>query len=307
MKKTKVYLTFDIETITSRFSRNLDFQTTVLLGAITIAHELKKRNLNAIFFISMSPKFEGVDIEEYYDNLRMLINVLKHFENIELAPHIHAFGIPMNFATSSDSFDSYSAEQCTELLEFAKSFFGQCGVDVKSFRAGGFKICDQYYDVLSKSGYIASSTLEKREKPVIDLVNNVCNPNSPRYENSGIMEYPVTSVLIRSIKRRSELINLSPDFLTLRSVQGAFSDLNYINMNFHSFSMYSNRLIRENHKGLVIKNIQYLLFEKIIGVIGSRFGLRVYKAETVFHAELLVWLDYFGSDEFHTLFMGKKC
>ena len=53
--------------------------------------------------------------------------------------------------------------------------------------------------------------------------------------------------------------------------------------------------------------IQYLLFEKIIGVIGSRLGLRVYKAETVFHAELLVWLDYFASDEFHTLFMGKKC
>ena len=51
MKKTKVYLTFDIETITSRFSRNLDFQTTVLLGALTIAHELKKRNLNAVFLL----------------------------------------------------------------------------------------------------------------------------------------------------------------------------------------------------------------------------------------------------------------
>lgn len=306
MKKTKVYLTFDIETITSRFSRNLDFQTTVLLGALTIAHELKKRNLNAVFFISMSPKFEGVDIEEYYDNLRMLINILKNFENIELAPHIHAFGIPMKFSTSSDSFDNYSAEQCIELLEFAKSFFGQCGVDVKSFRAGGFKICDQYYDVLSKSGYIASSTLDKLEKPVIDLVNSVRNPNSPRLENSGVTEYPVTSVWIRSIKRKSVLINLSPDFLTLSSVKGAFSDLNYINMNFHSFSMYSNRLIRENHKGLVIKNIQYLLFEKIIGVIGSSLGLKMYKAETVFHTELLVWLDHFTSDQFYTLFMGRN-
>ena len=306
MKQKKVYLTFDIETVTTRFSKNLDFNSTVLLGALTIAQELKIRGLNGIFFISMSPKSAEANVKTYHAQLQGLIHLLKSFDNIELAPHIHACGLPMEFSTSSDQFGSYSYDQRVELLSYAKEFFSQCGVKVKTFRAGGFINGENYYHALHASGYKASSTLEKLAPPVIDMLQSVLSPNHPRLENPGIMEYPVTSVWLRSIKRKYELINLSPDFLTLESVKHSIQELDYINVNFHSFSMYSNRLIRENHHNLYSKNLQYLLAEKIIQFFGSFVGIKIIKEQTVFRRELSVWLDFFSHDKFTTLFMNEK-
>ena len=59
-------------------------------------------------------------------------------------------------------------------------------------------------------------------------------------------------------------MNLSPDFFKLSSVEVYLRELNYVNINFHSFSIYLNRLIRENLDGLFRKNISFLLFENTL-------------------------------------------
>ena len=150
------------------------------------------------------------------------------------------------------------------MLTYAKNFFNREGVEVNSFRSGSFVANDSYYLALSEAGYKNSSILIKDRKVNIDMTKGMVSEQGAYKAESGITEYPVTSVKVTSIKRKIEILNLSPDFFKLSSVRRYLRKLNYININFHSFSIYLNRLIRENHDNLFRRNVCFLLFENFI-------------------------------------------
>ena len=93
----KIYLTFDIEIIVSKLSYNPTFYASVIVGALDIAWELKRRNLKGTFYISLSPKAKEINFQEYTDGIKMLVNCLKSFDNIKIEPHIHAYNLPVNY------------------------------------------------------------------------------------------------------------------------------------------------------------------------------------------------------------------
>jgi hypothetical protein len=210
--------------------------------------------LKATFFVSLSPKMHEYSFEFYEYYLDLFFNSLKGFENIKIAPHIHGRNLPMDFSTKEDRFDKYNDEQQIALLNWAKKYFKKHGLEPNTFRSGGYFHTENYYENLSRANFSKSSLLFRQTKPTIDLVNKEVNISSP-YVVKSITEYPVTSVKIRSIKRKIEVINLSPEFLTLESVKPYLEKLPYINMVFHSFSLQTPKLIREayNDKNMLGK------------------------------------------------------
>ena len=297
-----IFLSFDIETIVSPRSKNLNYRTTVTLGALKIAQMLSDRNLKGTFFISLSPKDESIDINEYLREVRYLVLSLKQYPNIDIQPHLHALNLPVSFECKSDHFSDYSREQQVELLVWAKQFFEELGVKVTGFRPGGFKSGVSYYKALKEAGYRFSSIVMNDCDADIDLVENKQNkiPQLHRFEE--IIEHRVSTVLVNSIKPGVvEKINLSPDFFRLSSVQDSFNNLDSLNVNFHSFSMFSNRLARENHHNQLRNNIRYYFFEKPITRLVKLFGLEVYSTDTIFSKELEVWLEEFKKEKYQTL------
>ena len=61
----KVFISFDIETVVSKFSKNFDYKVTILQGALEIAKLLEEKKIKATFFISLSPKAKNKDIYKY--------------------------------------------------------------------------------------------------------------------------------------------------------------------------------------------------------------------------------------------------
>lgn len=302
----KVYLTFDIETVVSKLSYNPTYYASVIMGGLDIAWELKKRNLKGTFYISLSPKAKEIDLESYLDGVKLLVTCLKPFDNIKIEPHIHAFSLPMNFATSVDQFSSYSQEQQYELLKWAKEFFEELNITVENFRPGSYSANTSYYDALLKAGYKTSSLLLKDQEINIDLIEGKVSETPPFTTVNGIVEYPVTSVKIKTIKNgKTEIINLSPDFLRIESVADAIEKLNYVNINFHSFSMYNNRLARENHKGQLKNNLKFMFFEKWINMVLRKFGLETINHQTIFKNEFIKWIDHLEQKKYDTYFIGK--
>lgn len=305
-KERSVYLTFDIETIVSRLSRTSSYFGNVYAGAMYMAHELKKRNQNATFFISLSPKQPEVAYKAYEDCLDLLINSLRAYDNIRLAPHLHAFNLPVSFPTASDSFSDYSLEQQVEMLAWAKDFFAQRGISTDWFRPGGYKINESYYEALEKTGYTVSSILERDKTPTINLSSGELNPNEIYDVSDGLREYPVTSLLIKSIKLgKEELVNLSPDFFTIESMSPYLEKLDYINVNYHSFSVFSNRLLRENHAGQFWKNLKFLTLERTVMRALSKMDFELINRHTTLRNELVSWLDWFEEKNYITKFLGE--
>lgn len=301
----KIYLTFDIETIVSGFSKSSNYLSGVYLSAMTLADELYKRNLKATFYISLSSKQDNLSQTEYFEFLKLLIRSLKSYHNIQIEPHIHALNIPMNFETRNDEFNKYDVNQQTELLKFAKSFFIKQGINVKSFRPGGFNANDSYYDALKNADYKYSSLLRRDLNINIDLLNGKVIQSSEFLTENGIIEYPVTSVKIKSIKGNIEILNLSPDFFTLESIKDQFVELNYVNINFHSFSFYINRLIRENHKNQFWENVKFFFFENNLNKILNKFSIQTINTNTVIANEYIKWLNFIKEENFNTFFIGE--
>lgn len=303
----KIYLTFDIETIVSRLSYNPTYHASVFLGGMLIAHELKKRNLKGTFYISLSPKSKEIPFLKYLEIIDLLVDCLKSFDNILIEPHIHAYKLPVSFDCKKDEFSAYTKIEQKELLVWGKEFFKKHGISVKNFRPGGYNVNDSYYEALSEAGFETSSILHKHKKEVnIDLLTGLTSELIPYETKQGVIEYPVTSVRMKSIKPGiTEIINLSPDFMTIESVKGYIEKLSYINMNFHSFSMYNNRLARENHKSQMINNLKFLFFEKWINKI-LRYGkIETIDHNTLFAKEFIKWIDFIEERGFKTYFIGE--
>jgi hypothetical protein len=300
----KIYLTFDVETIVSRMSYNPNFYTNVLLGAIYIAQELEKRNMKATFFISLSPKTDEIDSSEYIESIQSLIGLLKKYKNIKIQPHMHMKNLPLTFNTVSDKFSEYTLHEQIEALTWAKEIFEGHGIEVDSFRPGSYSANKQYYEALSKAGYKYSSIMKFNEVD-IDTIRDIVAIKTLEKVDYGIIEYPVTSLLIKSIKRKEEVVNLSPDFFTYSSVQKYIEQSEYVNINFHSFSIFSNRLARENHEKLLVNNIKYIFFEKPLIKLLKPFGYEVINHNTLFRNAFIDWIDgmeLFAND---TYFIGE--
>ncbi|MBL4879751.1 MAG: hypothetical protein JKX82_00370 [Oleispira sp.] len=303
----KIYLTFDIETIVSRLSYNPTFHASVFLGGMYIAHELKKRNLKATFYISLSPKGKEIPFLKYIDTINLLIDSLKSFENIKIEPHIHAYKLPVSFDCLEDEFSKYDKDQQKELLTWSKEFFKKHEIRVKNFRPGGYNVNDSYYEALSETGFDSSSVLIKNGDTVnIDLLTGKTQEYFPFITKHGVKEYPVTSVRVKSIKRGvTEIINLSPDFFTIESVKTHIERLSYVNINFHSFSMYNNRLARENHQHQIYNNIKFLLLEKWINKFLRRKKIETINHNTIFAKEFVRWVDFIEKKGYSTYFIGE--
>jgi hypothetical protein len=301
----KVFISFDIETVVSKFSKNFDYKVTILQGALEIAKLLEEKKIKATFFISLSPKAKDKDIYKYLSEIRLLVRCLKGFEYVDMQPHLHALNIPVSFKCDSDSFDDYTLDQQVELLKWAKNFFLELGVDVSGFRPGGFNNGRFYYKALQLAGYSFSSTLNTKSHN-IDLISREIDKFDAYSSINGIKEFYVTSVNIKSIKLGLiETINLSPDFFTYRSVEPYIKRLDSININFHSFSMYSNRLARENHTNQLANNIKYILLQKPVQRICNMLGMGNYIKKTIFRDELENWLCEFQKMQYKTFFYSE--
>lgn len=301
MQGNNVYLTFDIEVVTSRFSRNLNFDTTVLLPSIHIANELRKRGLNGTFFVSLSPKSDGIDYFEYEEKIAILLDAIKGFTNIDVQPHLHMKNLPLSFETQYDQFSLYNFDQQVEALVFAKEFFKKSNLKVSGFRPGGFFRGERYYEALKEAGYRFSSTMN-RSIVDIDLSSKYFGQNNLIFQEDSITEYPVTTVRTKSIKGSYEVLNLSPDFFRLDSISAGLIGLDYLNINFHSFSVFSNRLARENHKGQLRSNLQFLLLDKTIAKACQLLGKELYSKSTIFNSELINWLNFLHDNNVETQF-----
>lgn len=282
-------------------SRNLDYEVTVTKGALEIANMLRERNLKATFFISLSPKDVSVDIDDYLKEIERLIYLLKPFSNIDIQPHLHALNLPVSFSCPSDNFSDYSHEQQVELLKWAKYYFKKQGLEAVGFRPGGYKSGDSYYRALFEAGYSYSSqTLEGNEAD-INLINNSVRKLEHRFNFDNITEHRVTTVLVDSVKPGIiEKINLSPDFFKLESVLPMFDKLDSLNVNFHSFSMYSNRMARENHQGQLKNNLIYYFIQKPLIRVASALKINTYFKQTLFRNELEAWLNEFQKEHYKT-------
>lgn len=303
--RKKIYLTFDVETIVSGVSKSDNYLSSVLLGAIFIADELHKRNLKGTFFISLSTKMSSIKNSDYLSSISCLLRILKSYENIKVSPHIHAYGLQADFECKSDDFAKYNLYQQIELLNYSKIFFANHGFEVDSFRPGGFRANDSYYEALNKSGYNYSSTLIPDKKENYNFLTGKIHENSPYNAKFDIIEYPVTSVVIKSIKNKIERLNLSPDFFTIESVVPLFEKLDYININFHSFSIYINRLVRENHDRQFINNLKFILIEVPINKIARKFNISTNSMSTIPGRNLIKWLDYIDKSNMETYFVGE--
>lgn len=299
----KIYLTFDIEPIVSGLSFNPLILNHVLLSSISIAEELKIRGLKGTFYVSLSRKTPTLSNSEYKDIIKRTIELLRNYPNIDIQPHLHCYDLPVSFETQRDEFGSYGAHEQVELLGWSKRYFHDLDLEVRSFRPGSYSINENYYKALSQSGIKFSSVMNK-ESHTINFGKGTVKEVLPFVHNSGVKEYPVTSVLIDSIKGKKEVINLSPDFLTIDSVQHYLKMLNYININFHSFSMYSSRLARENHAKQLFHNIKYLTLYKPLQFLARKMNSELLEKKTLYSSELLRWLDYVSKNNYETYFIG---
>ena len=141
----KLYLTFDIETIVSGFGFNPNYLGGVYLGAMYIANQLKERNLKATFFISLSSKMDAISNRDYLKLVEWLVRSLKGFDNIKIAPHMHAYNINASFRCKYDFWSMYSNQQQEELLLLSKEIFKSFNLKADTFRPGGFKVNSDYY------------------------------------------------------------------------------------------------------------------------------------------------------------------
>ncbi len=301
----KIYLTFDIETIVSGLGYNSNYLCGVYLGAMYIANQLKIRNLKGTFFVSLSSKMDDITNEEYIALIGWLIRSLKGFDNIKIEPHMHAYRLKTSFDCYEDSWNEYTYDQQVSLLELSKELFNKNKIEANTFRPGGFVANEDYYRALNKAGFLYSSILHRERKPQIDLITGNISELTPYEASNSIKEYPVSSVKVKSIKGVVEILNLSPDFFTLNSVKHFIDALDYLNINFHSFSVFLNRPIRENFSHIYLRNLRFICFDYWICKFFSLLGYDLYKKETIHRKELIKWLDYIKESTYKTYFIGE--
>jgi hypothetical protein len=148
-----------------------------------------------------------------------------------------------------------------------------------------------------------SSLLFRNERENINFITNQSFTSKPRIVN-GILEFPVSSVKVKFIKGKEEVVNLSPEFFTLESVKNNLKKLDYININFHSFSLLVPKLIRENHNFLILRNLKFLILERLLNIILNKIGITPIYNNAVLKRELFNYLDYFeeNNDKYESKF-----
>ena len=201
---------------------------------------------------------------------------------------MHCLNLPLDYANKSDYFNDYSRTEQIEILGFGKRFLEDLDILVESFRPGGFKQNDYYYDVLKEVGYRFSSTLSKDIAPNINLVTGEINQTFDTNHN-GIVEFPVTSVYLNSVKGGHEIINLSPDFFEVESVYSEIKRLEKIVLNFHSFSLYHSRPVREVFQNRRKESLKHMIREFIIKKLAHRFQSDIL-TETIYQESLNNWV-----------------
>ncbi len=301
----KIYLTFDIEPLVNKRSFNPTIYNSMVIGGTFIAKELEKRNLNGTFYISLSRKTSALNRRGYEEGLDLLLRVLSSFKNISVQPHLHAFDLPVGFETKSDLFGDYNFNEQVAMLKWAKEKLTSYGYKVDSFRPGSYSKNDQYYAALEKAGYQYSSVLDTTNHNVnIDFIDKTWRDTKPEAIRD-IIEFPVTSVKLKSIKGKTEVINLSPDFLTIESVAESIEKLNYINVNFHSFSVFTRKFLRENHKNIWFHNARYFLFDKPLNALLKAQNIETIAHNTVLQNEFIKWIEFISKRQYKTYFIGE--
>jgi hypothetical protein len=302
----QIYLTFDIEPIVSRLSFTPNIHTNVILGTFYLAKELSRRKIKATFFVSLSPKTDHIDTATYLDNVKFLLRLLAPLEHIRLQPHLHMRNLPLSYPTPTDAFSDYTQDQQVEALEWAREIFRSCGIEtVDSFRPGGYQTNTQYYEALECAGYRASSVMLENGIHY-DMIRRQPLPDGPGIHNIGnVTEYPVTTLRVRSIKGKEEALNLSPDFFHYDSVANFMSESAYLNINFHSFSVFTNRLARENHPGQLWYNLKYFFIEKPMIRLLRHFRIETIDHRTIFKDSFDTWLVFLENHRQHCRFVGE--
>lgn len=262
-----LYFTVDVEITDHRLSYSENLDTQLTLPYFELAERFCEADVKATFYLSIAPKALGIDWNDY---LRCLKRILRYNRNefashIRIQPHLHCLNLPFDYCKGSDFFSDYTPEQQVEMLKLGRQICEDGGVEVTSFRPGGFKNSDDYYAALAEAGFAISSTMRLDRNPAIDLKSGAIDREHGVFEAAhGVIEYPVTSVHLHSVKGRDETINLSPDFFELASVGQQMRQLDYINLNFHSFSWYHGRPVRERFPNMRKETIKHLIREFVM-------------------------------------------
>ncbi len=291
-----VYNTVDVEITDHRLSYSENLESNILLPYIKLAETFCQRGIKSTFFLSIAPKSLGLDWREYDRCLDLVcrLNQANFGEFIDIQPHMHCLNLPLPFTRKSDYFSDYSADEQLEVLRFGKRYLEDKGLEVRAFRPGGFRQNQHYYDVLRQAGYRYSSTLQPEREANINLVEGCIN-NSFVSEHDGITEFPVTSVYLKSVKGGYELINLSPDFFEFASIADEVNRLDNIVLNFHSFSLYHSRPVRERFSRRRVETVKHLLREFVLKKIAKSLQAEIF-TDTIYRDSLERWLDFLQQD-----------
>lgn len=286
------YNTVDIEITDHRLSYSENLESNILLPYIKLAETFSQQGIKSTFFLSIAPKSRTLDWREYDRCLDLVcrINRANFAEYIDIQPHMHCLNLPLSFTDKSDYFSDYNKEEQCEILKFGKRYLEDKGLDVRSFRPGGFRQNKHYYAVLKQAGFRYSSTLQPEREASIDLVNGRTS-NSFITEHDGVTEFPVTSVYLKSVKGGYEQINLSPDFFEYTSIADEVNKLDNIVLNFHSFSLYHSRPVRERFKRRRQETFKHLLREFLLKKLARTLQADIY-TNTIYRDSLEGWLEF---------------
>lgn len=291
-----LYNTVDVEITDHWLSYSENLETNILLPYIKLAELFCERAIKSTFFVSIAPKSLGIDWSDYDRCLDLVCRLNRaHFsEYIRIQPHMHCLNLPLPFTDKSDYFSDYDAEEQCEILAFGKRYLEDRGLEVDSFRPGGFRKNEHYYEVLERAGYRYSSTLDPEREASIDLVTGAIN-DSFVTEHDGILEFPVTSVHLESVKGGRDLVNLSPDFFIAEAIAGEVRQLRNVVLNFHSFSLFHSRPVRERFPRRRRETLKHLLREFLLKRLARPLGVELLTA-TIYRDSLESWLELLRDD-----------
>ncbi len=286
-----LYNTVDVEITDHWLSYSENLESNILLPYLRLAELFCEREIKTTFFVSIAPKSLGIDWADYDRCLDLVCRLNRaHFsEYIRLQPHMHCLNLPLPFTDKSDFFSDYDADQQRQILAFGKRYLEDRGIAVDSFRPGGFRKNQHYYEVLEQAGYRYSSTLDPEREASIDLVTGTIN-DSFVTEHGGILEFPVTSVHLESVKGGLDLVNLSPDFFAPEAIADEVRQLRDVVLNFHSFSLCHSRPVRERFPHRRRETLKHLLREFLLKRLARPLGVELLTT-TIYRDALEGWLE----------------
>ncbi len=285
-----IFFSVDVEITDHRLSYSENLDTNLLLPYVKLAEYLAQNEIKATFYLSIAPKALGISWDDYQRCLKQIIRINQsvYSDYIRLQPHLHCLNLPFDYAKGSDFFLDYEPKQQVEMLKFSKHFMEDLGVEVDSFRPGGFKNSPTYYESLEEAGFLYSSTMRKDLKPAMDLVNKRVDKQHGIFKEGGITEYPVTSVFLNSVKGGEDTINLSPDFFEYEAIETYLKQMEFMVVNFHSFSLCHGRPVRELFQSRRKETFKHLVREFVLKKISKPFDVELV-TNTIYERQFYNW------------------